>query len=66
MKGFDKNSAETTGSANDFHGVFYVGKNAEMSEFLFKICQRVRNIVRQTDATARHSNDDKEIICDFV
>ena len=37
----------------------------DVGNFLFKICQRGQNVVRQTDATARHSNDDKEIIFDF-
>ena len=42
-------------------------KDAEMSKNSFsKSCHRGRNVIRQTDATARHSNNDKEIICDFL
>ena len=53
------------GVSIDFHRVF-IGKNTEMSEIFFsKSAKRGKNFVRQTDATARHSNDDKEIIWDF-
>ena len=44
----------------------FSGKDAEMSNTSFsKFGQRGQNVVRQTDATARQNNEDREIICDF-
>ena len=46
--------------------VSFSGKDAGMWKISFsKFCHRGQNVIRQTDATVRHSNDDKEIKCDF-
>ena len=41
-------------------------EHRDVENFLFEICQRGQNVIRQIDATARHSNDETVIICDFV
>ena len=47
--------------------VSFSGKDIEMSKNDFsKLCHRGQNVIRQTDATARHSNSDKELICDIL
>ena len=54
------------GVSGEFRCVFFC-EDAKMSKISFsKFRQKWQNVVRQTDATARHSNDDREIIFNFV
>ena len=39
--------------------------NVKKKLFLFKLLPKGVERVRQTDAMARHSNNDREIICDL-
>ena len=53
--------------SGDFCRVFSGNYTVNVEKFhsFLKFCQRGQNVVRQTDAMARYSNNNREIIRDF-